>query len=251
MKKIKAVIIDDEVHAIETLQWKIDNYVPEVEVVATFDDPMEGLNYLKKNAPDILFLDIQMPMLSGFDVLEELGPRISYNVVFTTAFDQFGIQALKASALDYLLKPVQNRELKYAIEKHLKKEASKHRSLKLEGLINNVNAEKKGAVKKIALATKETIEFVKPEEIVLCTSDSNYTMVFMEDGRKKLISKTLKEFEDLLTPYGFYRTHNSHLVNLSKIKELVRGDGGYLVMKNQMKVPVSKSKKEMLLKKLQ
>ena len=122
--KIKAVILDDEMHSIETLRWKLENYCPEVEVVATFDDPQKGIEHLKKDPPDLLFLDIQMPMLNGFDVLEEMGPDLPFDVIFATAYDQFGIQAIKASALDYLLKPVQNKDLKEAIEKFVRKRAT-------------------------------------------------------------------------------------------------------------------------------
>ncbi|MCB9290339.1 MAG: response regulator transcription factor [Lewinellaceae bacterium] len=251
--KIKAVILDDEAHSIETLQWKLENYCPEVEVVATFDDAQKGLQYLKSNPPDLLFLDIQMPMLNGFDVLEELGPALSFDVIFSTAYDQFGIQAIKASALDYLLKPVQNKELKEAVEKYIRKRAAApgFREGQLQGLMENVGAEHDGKIGKVALATRESIEFVDPQEIVLCSSDSNYTMIFLSSGRKKLISRTLKEFEDLLTPFNFYRPHNSYLINLSKVKEYIRSDGGYIVMDNQMKVPVSKSRKDELLARLQ
>ena len=251
--KIKAVILDDEIHSIETLQWKLENYCPEVEVVATFDDPQKGVQHLKNNPPDLLFLDIQMPILNGFDVLEELGPDLPFDVIFATAYDQFGIQAIKASALDYLLKPVQNKDLKEAIEKFVRKRATApgFREGQFQSLMENVGAEQEGRIGKVALATRESIEFVDPQDIVLCSSDSNYTMIYLANGRKKLISKTLKEFEDLLTPFNFYRPHNSHLINLSKVKEYIRSDGGYLVMDNKMKVSVSKSRKDELLERLQ
>ena len=118
---VRTVIIDDEQHSIETLRWKLENYCPEVEVLQTFDNPAQGVAYLKQNPPNLLFLDIEMPMLNGFDVLEELGNDLAFDIIFTTAYDNFGIQAVKFSALDYLLKPVQNKELKDAIEKHLRK----------------------------------------------------------------------------------------------------------------------------------
>ena len=244
---IKAIILDDEHHSIETLQWKLENYCPEVQIVNTFNDPVEAVDYLKQNPPDLLFLDIEMPMLNGFDVIEELGENLPFNVIFTTAYDQFGIQAVKASALDYLLKPVQNRELKEAVKKHQQQTAENIRSEQMAGLLDNVKAAKKGGTTKIALATKESIEFVAPDEIIVCTSDSNYTMVYLANNRKKLISKTLKEFEELLTPFNFHRPHNSHLINLGMVREFVRGDGGYLIMKNEMKIPVSKNKREGLL----
>jgi two-component system, LytTR family, response regulator len=244
---IKAVIIDDEQHSIDTLKWKLENYCPDVAVQASFDSPAEGITYLKQNPPDLLFLDIEMPMLNGFDVLEELGRELPFDIIFITAYDNFGIQAVKFSALDYLLKPVQNRELKEAIDKHLKKAMHKVPHEQIEVLLNNIQAEKKGKVGKIALASKESIEFVDPQQIVCCEANSNYTNVYLEQGRKRVISKTLKEFEDMLSLYQFFRPHNSFLINLRRVNEFIRGDGGYIVMENKMKIPVSKNKREELM----
>lgn len=244
---IKAVIIDDETDSIDTLKWKLENYCSEVEVVASFDTPAEGVDYLKKNPPDLLFLDIEMPMLTGFDVLEELGRDISFDIIFTTAYDNFGIQAVKFSALDYLLKPVQNKELKEAIEKHLKKTNLKIPAEEIDTLLANVKESSKGKRGRIALASKESIEFVDPRDIVACEANSNYTNIYLSGGKKKVISKTLKDFEELLLPYDFFRPHNSHLINLNHVREFIRGDGGYLVMENKMKIPVSKNKREELL----
>ena len=244
---MKAVIIDDEQHSIDTLKWKLENYCPQVEIVAAFDSPSEGITYLKATPPDLLFLDIEMPMLNGFDVLEELGTNLPFDIIFVTAYDNFGIQAVKFSALDYLLKPVQNKELKEAIEKHLRKTQHKIPSEQIDLLLNNVNAEKKGKVGKIALASKESIEFVEPTEIICCEANSNYTNVHLSEGRKRVISKTLKEFEDMLSPYHFFRPHNSFLINLKGVKEFIRGDGGYMVMENKMQIPVSKNRKEELM----
>lgn len=240
---IKAVIIDDEQHSIDTLKWKLENYCPDVSIVASFDNPAEGIAYLKSNSPDLLFLDIEMPLLSGFDVLEELGGKPSFDIIFTTAYDSFGIQAVKSGALDYLLKPVQNRELKQAIDKHLAK------SVKPVPEVHDSREAGGTGVKKakVALASKESIEFVDPQDIIVCIANSNYTTVYFSDGRKRVISKTLREFEDMLVPYNFFRPHNSHLVNLKLVSEFMRGDGGYLIMQNKMKVPVSKNRKEELL----
>src|SRR6188768_3376967 len=244
---IKAVIIDDETDSIDTLKWKLENYCTNVDVIASFDSPAAGVNFLKKNPPDLLFLDIEMPLLNGFDVLEELGRNISFDIIFTTAYDNFGIQAVKFSALDYLLKPVQNKELREAIEKHLKKTNQRIPPVQIEALLNNVQAERKGKRGKIALASKESIEFVDPQEIIVCEANSNYTNVYLSEGRKRVISKTLKDFEEMLLQFDFFRPHNSHLINLGRVKEFIRGDGGYLVMENKMKIPVSKNRKEELM----
>ena len=244
---IKAVIIDDEKDSIDTLKWKLENYCPDVSVISSFEKPADGVSYLKKNPVDLLFLDIEMPMLTGFDVLEELGRDISFDIIFITAYDNFGIQAVKFSALDYLLKPVQNKELKEAIDKHLKKSQQKIPSEQIDLLLNNVQAERKGKRGRIALASKESIEFVDPNDIIVCEANSNYTNVYLVEGRKRVISKTLKDFEEMLLQFDFFRPHNSHLINLGRVKEFIRGDGGYLVMENKMKIPVSKNRKEELM----
>ena len=240
---IKAIIVDDEKHSVATLAWKIENFCPEIELVAQFTDSSEALNYIRDNQPDLLFLDIEMPRLNGFELLDELGDAINFEVIFITAYDEFGIKAVKANALDYLLKPVQNQELKASIEKYKQKKLNEPE--RESGNTANIKANR------IALATKESIEFVDPQEIISCSSDSNYTMIYLDGDRKKLISKTLKEVEQWLSPYGFFRTHHSHLVNVSHIKEYVRADGGYLLLSNNKEIPVSRNRKEDLLKMIQ
>ena len=245
---IKAVIIDDEKDSIDTLKWKLENYCPDVSVISSFEKPADGVSYLKKNPVDLLFLDIEMPMLTGFDVLEELGRDISFDIIFITAYDNFGIQAVKFSALDYLLKPVQNKELKEAIDKHLKKTQQKIPSEQIDLLLNNVQAERKGKRGRIALASKESIEFVDPNDIVVCEANSNYTNVYLVEGRKRVISKTLKDFEEMLLPYNFYRVHNSHLINLNYIKKYIRSEGGHVMLQDGTVIDISRRKKEEFLK---
>lgn len=240
---IKAIIVDDEKHSVATLAWKIENFCPEIKLVAQFTDSSEALSYIRDNQPELLFLDIEMPRLNGFELLDELGDAINFEVIFITAYDEFGIKAVKANALDYLLKPVQNQELKASIEKYKQKKLNEPD--RESGNITNIKTNR------IALATKESIEFVDPQEIISCSSDSNYTMIYLDGDRKKLISKTLKEVEQWLSPYGFFRTHHSHLVNVSHIKEYVRADGGYLLLSNNKEIPVSRNRKEDLLKMIQ
>ncbi len=244
-KVIKAVIIDDEDHSIETLEWKIRNYCSDIEILGTFSSPMEGLDFVNSNQIDLLFLDIEMPLLSGFDLLQKI-ENISFDVIFTTAYDEYGIRAIKFSALDYLLKPVEIQELENAVEKCRSKKVNSTVPAQLEVLFESLQFPR-NTNQKIALSTKESIELVNSRDIIYCESDNNYTTVYME-GRKKLISKTLKEFEELLVPHNFFRTHQSYLVNIDHIREYVRQDGGYLVMSNQKSVPVSRNKKEGVLK---
>jgi two-component system LytT family response regulator len=241
---LTTIIVDDEHSSVENLQWKLEKYCPEVEVTHTFTLPVKALDHLKKQQPDLLFLDIEMPLLNGFDVLQQLGDAVTCKVIFITAFDQFGIQAVKFNALDYLLKPVQIKELQAAVQKCVKILSGNT----VGDLTTPTLLEHQSKFGKIGLATKESIEFVNPGDIILCSSDSNYTMVYLANRRKKLISRTLKDFELTLQPFGFYRPHYSYLINIHHIQEFIRGDGGYLIMSNGMKVPVTKSRRPNLLK---
>ena len=244
---IRAIIVDDEINSIETLKWKIENFCPQVTVVETFSDPISSLEWLKANEIHLVFLDIEMPNLSGFDILEALG-EVNFDVIFTTAYDQYGIQAVKFSALDYLLKPVRNKELMDAVERYSNRQGDSTSNLQIASLLQNLKSESAtGRPEKITLATKESLELVAPHEIIYCESDSNYTMVYLSDGRKKLISRTLRDFEEMLVPFNFFRPHNSFLVNMNEVREYVKTDGGYIVLKNKQKIPVSKSKRERLM----
>ncbi len=249
--KINAVIIDDEQDSIDTLAWKLDNYCPEVHILEKFTNPLEGLEYLKNHELDLLFLDIEMPLLNGFDILQEL-EGFKFDVIFVTAYDEFGIQAIKFSALDYILKPIQIQELQEAIQKLLTKMSKGLNSNEqFEMLFKNLKLQQEGKNCLIPLSTKESIEFVEPDEIVSFESDSNYTIVHFFDGRKKMMARTLKEFDLMLAHISFFRPHHSHLVNIKHIKEYVRSDGGYIVMRNAKKIPISKSRKESFLNLMQ
>ncbi len=243
MVMIKTVLVDDEKHSIATLAWKLEKFCPDVAVVAQFTDSHEALQYLQAHPPELVFLDIEMPRLNGFEILEEFREGLPFEVIFTTAYDDFGIRAVKVNALDYLLKPIQNQELKEAVEKFKRKGAKS-----AETLFSSKKEEAAAIPDRIALATKESIEFVAPDEIILCSSDSNYTMVYLTGNRKKLISRTLKDVEEWLTPYPFFRAHNSHLVNLKHIREYIRADGGYLLLSNKMTLPVARNRKDELMK---
>ncbi len=241
---IRAILLDDEEHSLATLAWKLEKFCPNIEIVQQFNDSMEALEFIQNNPPDLLFLDIEMPRLNGFEVLEELPTPLPFEVILTTAYDEFGIRAVKANVLDYLLKPIQNQELKAAIEKYKQKKQMPSP----ETSATPSTAPTTNVPSRIALATKESIEYVLPEEIILCSSESNYTMIYLVGGRKKLISRTLKDVESWLSEHGFYRAHNSHLVNLQHIKEYVRSEGGYLVLTDGRTLPVARNRKDELLK---
>ena len=249
---IEAIIIDDEHDSIETLSWKLENYCSEVLVKEKFTDSRAGLEYLRSNEVDLVFLDIEMPKLNGFDILQELG-NLSFEVIFVTAYDEFGIKAIKFSALDYLLKPVQITELQSAIQKLIERRPFRtgdHQS-QIEVLFRNLKLQQEGKNCLIPLSTKESIEFVEPNEIASFESSSNYTMVHFVDGRKKLIAKTLKEFDLMLSDFSFIRPHHSHLVNMKQIKEYIRSDGGYLRLRNGKTIPIAKSRREYFLRTMQ
>lgn len=243
---IKAVIIDDEKHCIDNLQWQLQQYCPEVEIVAICDAGEKGLQQIQREQPQLVFLDVEMPGMSGFEMLEAL-KEINFDIIFTTAFDQYAIRAIKFGALDYLVKPIDKDELIDAVNKHLKHE--QRDSLKqLTALLSHIKKSNDLSFQKIALPTMHSYELVPLNNIIVCESNNNYTDVRLNNGQHFLISKTLKQIEDLLNMPPFFRVHNSFLVNLQYAIRYVKGEGGYLVLNNDTTVPVSRSKKEELLK---
>ncbi|MEL6559678.1 MAG: LytTR family DNA-binding domain-containing protein [Bacteroidota bacterium] len=244
-ERIKAAILDDEKPGIEMLQWNLEQYCPSIEVTDTFNDPVKALSTLKTKPPKILFLDIEMPAMNGFEFLKRFD-ELPFHVVFVTAYDQFAIRAFKVSAFDYLLKPIDKDDLIRCVNNFQKDLKKKEKSHQIELLMNAIENPAKN-LEKIALTTLEGLEFVKVDDIIRCEADDNYTNVFLSGDHKILVSKTLKEIESVLKPHAFSRVHYSHLVNLNKIKKYVKGDGGYVVMENGDSVNVSRSKKEQFL----
>lgn len=242
---IHAIIVEDEKMSRETLRRLLEKYCPEVEVVAEADGYRKGVEEIRKHHPDVIFLDIQMPDGSGFRLLEEM-EEIDFEIIFTTAFDQFAIKAIKYSALDYLLKPVIPQDLVEAVERVARKKAERNKNKNLENNLKGTEMQEERS-QKIILSTAEMIHVIDVDDIVRCESDNYYTHFFFLDGRKLLISKTLKENEDLLSPYNFIRPHKSHLVNIKYIKSYVRQDGGYILMNDGTRIPVSRRKKDKMM----
>jgi len=243
--KIRAIIIDDEQHCIETLQWQLNKYVSDLEIMVTFCSPKGALKYLERNEIDLVFLDIEMPEMNGFQFLKNC-PSVNFEVVFTTAYDEFAIKAFNASAIDYLLKPINKDLLIAAVSKvsEKKKPAILPEQIEiLYGALNN----KRPLKERIAVPTQDGLYFVKIKEILYCISDSNYTHIHLINNKKILVSRTLKEIEAMLFENQFLRIHHSHLINLQKIERYVRGDGGYVVMDDKKSLSVSRSRKETLL----
>ncbi|MEM7163065.1 MAG: LytTR family DNA-binding domain-containing protein [Bacteroidota bacterium] len=240
-KLLKAVIIDDELHCIETLEWQIENTCSNVEIIRKFESPVEGLKFLMYHEIDLLFLDIEMPMLNGFELLHAL-KEPNFGLIFTTAYDEFAIKAIKHQAIDYLLKPIDRIELKKAVE------MAWQQKTKLQEKLNDL-IKKMGIIQssKIAIPSGEGINLVYANEILRCESEDNYTYVHLVNGEKYLLSKTLKEMEQQLKDYSFIRLHQSHLVNYNFIKKYIKGSGGRVVLNEGTEIPVSRRKKAELL----
>lgn len=245
---IKTIIIDDEMHCRKTLGILLKEYCPEVEVIEQCDNGETGADAIKKFNPDLVFLDIEMPRMNGFEMLEQFS-EIPFAVVFTTGYDQYAIKAFRFSALDYLLKPIDHQELRKAVEK-VNQHIPSQLPQQLEILLQKLN-HKPSAINKIALPTMEGLQMVPVDSIISCASDRNYTALMLKGKQKIIVSRILKDIEEMLEEYSFLRIHHSYIVNLNEISKYVKGEGGYVVMTDGSSVDVSRSRKEILLQKLQ
>lgn len=243
---IKAVIVDDEPKAIQSLSWELTHFSDEIEVIKTFSNPEEAIEYLNYHTPDCLFLDIQMPTMDGFQFLGKLNNR-DFPVVITTAYNEFAIKALKHEAIDYLLKPIDSDDLDDTIKKIKKFNSKTFNSSKIEEALSNFNA--KYDQKKITINTDGKLIFLNIDDVLFVESDGNYSTIVTTDGQKLLITKKLKEVNELLPEHYFFRIHNSFIINLNKIKEFIKNDG-YVVMESGHKIPVARQRKSDFLEKL-
>jgi two-component system LytT family response regulator len=234
---MRAIIIDDEQANIENLGALLLKHCPRVNVIAAARDVDAAASLINQHQPDLLFLDIQLKDNTGFNLLKML-PEISFEVIFVTAFDCYGIQAIKFAALDYLLKPVDIDELIQAVTKAELTVKSKQNNRQIEFLVSNLKKDGTQPIK-IALPQQKEIRYISLSSIVRCEADNSYTFFYLADGDKILVSKVLKEYADLLQSNGFLRTHQSHLVNISFIKSWLKEDGGTLLLDNGDKVPIS------------
>ena len=245
---IKAIIVDDEPYSCESLATLLDRYCPNVKVADICYSGEAGLSAIREQHPQIVFLDIEMPKMNGFEMLEKI-PEINFEIIFTTSYDQYAIKAIRFSALDYLLKPVDREDLQKAVHKATH-DQSPPLPQQLEILLQQVR-QPLSMIQKIALPTLEGLQMVSVDSIISCASDSNYTIFLLKNKQKLVASRTLKEIEEMLGEYSFLRVHNSYMVNLNEINKYIKGEGGYLIMSDDSSVDVSRSRKEMLLKKLQ
>ncbi|MFO8054382.1 MAG: LytTR family DNA-binding domain-containing protein [Bacteroidales bacterium] len=241
---IQAIIIDDEKHSRVSLRSLLHEYCPQINISAEADGYKAGVESIRKNNPDLVFLDIQMPDGSGFRVLEEV-KNDDFEVIFTTAYDSFAIKAFKYSAQDYLLKPIDPVELQNAVDK-VKKLRSKNTKAGIDVLLESIH--KKDKPDKIVLSTYEGLHVVEISNIIRCRSDDYYTRFFFKDRKELLVSRTLKDFESILSEHNFIRPHKSHLINVSFIKRFLKTDGGTIELSEGTEIPVSRRKKDMVLK---
>lgn len=238
---MKVVILDDELYCVEVLQLMIEKYCPQWEIVRLFTKPEEALVYLKQSPPDILFLDIEMPGLNGFELLSELRPA-PFNVVFTTAYDRYAIKAFKFSAIDYLLKPILKQDLLDLMErlKHTAPLSSAQYDMLLEPNADNAPI----IPERIALSTAEGLQIVAVADIIHCESEGSYTHIHLNSKNKIMLSKSLGEASEVLDAPFFMRVHHSHLINLNYVERYIRGEGGEIVLRNGTRVPLARSKKQ-------
>lgn len=244
---IKAVLIDDETNNNESLNSLIGKYCPTVEVVGIATNIESGISLISETSPEIVFLDIEMPFGSGFELLNKVAP-INFAVIFVTAFDKYAINAIKYSALDYLLKPVDIQELKAAVQKAISNYEKTDLNKRVDNLLFNMTI-RKSLTHKIALPSQEGLSFENVEDIICLNASGNYTIVYTKNNQKLLVTKTLKEFEDLLPEDFFCRIHHSYIINLNHVKKYLKGRGGMIEMENGLTIEVSIRKKNEFLSK--
>lgn len=240
----RAIIIDDEPNAVGLLALRLSQNCPQVEVVASCTNSHKGVQAIIDCRPDVVFLDIEMPQLNGFQVLEAVS-GVPFSLVFVTAYDKFALKAFRYSAIDYLLKPIDTQELIQAVERVEKSRQTAPEQIDhLKGQLTNTA---KTLPDKIALPYQNGVTFVDLKDIIYCESDDNYTKFYLADGQPCLVTKPLRDIQELLEERRFLRVHRQYLVNLDHIRKFVRGEGSYLIMTNQQSIPVSRAQKDRLM----
>lgn len=247
IEMISAIIIDDEQHCINALASDISRHCPNVEITAKCNSAKEGILAIKKLKPQLVFLDVEMPWMNGFEMLE-MFDHIDFCIIFTTAYDKFAAKAFRISAVDYLLKPIDAGDLKIAVRKAEEKILSSAGTINIQNLLHNIRQPEQE--QKIALPNRDGYEFAPVNSILCCKAEGAYTKVILNNKHALLISRTLGDIEEMLPPEIFVRIHHSTVVNLNAVTHYSRTDGGYVVMNTGEKLIVSKARKDMLLEKL-
>jgi two-component system, LytTR family, response regulator len=245
---IRTVLIDDMKNSRVTLADDLKTYCPDIQIEGEADSVKSGVELIRKVKPEIVFLDIELEDGTGFDILDSFD-EINFKIIFITGLDSYGIKAIKFSALDYLLKPVDPDDLVKAISKYKESETRHDLKANVDYLLENIRGIKP-KFKRIALNSADKVNMVNIDDIIRCESQSNYTLFYLHGGEQILVTKSLKEYENLLEEYSFIRVHHSHLINLNYLKEYIKADGGYAVMTDKSTVPVSVRKRDNLFKEL-
>jgi two-component system, LytTR family, response regulator len=244
---LNAIIVDDEPHCCKTLESLLKRYCPEVSVIATCANGVDALQAIRQLNPGLVFLDVEMPKMNGFEMLEQLH-EINFHLIFVTSYDAYALRAIRFSAIDYLLKPVDREELQIAVQKVVKRmQAPLPEQLRI--ILEKIQ-HPSASSGKIALPTMEGLQLIPVRSIVSCEANDNYTTITLKNNKKIVISCTLKVIEELLEDHSFIRVHRSFVVNLDEVEKYVKADGGYLVMSDGSEILISRNKKEELLKKL-
>ena len=246
MQMLTAIIVDDENSSRNALKQKLANYCKEVIVIAECENGEEGMKQIEDRQPDIVFLDVEMPRINGFTMLLQLQNR-NFEVIFITAYDHYAIRAIRFSALDYLVKPVEVEDLKAAVVKAKQKRTGIAGNERLELLLQNLMNEKKER-QRIAIPSMEGLQFIRLDDIIYLEAQSNYTIIYLRQLPKITVSKTLKDFEELLPAATFIRIHHAYIINSDAVEKYIKGEGGQVVMKNGITLDVSKRKKSEFLK---
>ncbi|MEO8150826.1 MAG: LytTR family DNA-binding domain-containing protein [Bacteroidia bacterium] len=243
-----AIVVDNEPPHIIRLKQMLEKDFQDYKIIAECESVDEGVAAIKNLNPDLVFLDIEMPPKTGFDLLREFDEH-NFEVIFTTSYNEYAIQAIKFSALDYLLKPFSKDDLTSSLKRFESKKQKEDTKKQFENLLANLQPQP-NQQKRITLATSNGMEFYKTEEIIRCESDNSYTTFFLTEKRKVVVSKPIKDWEELLDPFNFCRVHHQHLINLLHVKKYIKGEGGIAIMSDLKEVDVSRRKKDDFLKKL-
>lgn len=241
---LQAIIIDDEPDNVKLLALQLRMYCPQVEVLAECTKSEEGLKKIIELKPNIVFLDIEMPRMNGFELLEKIG-TINFSLVFVTAYDKFAVKAFRYSAIDYLLKPIDTKELQDAIKKIENQQRIDSRQI--EHLKQQFTSNHRTLPEKLALPFQNGVTFVPVKDILYCEADDNYTKIIMNDGQSFLITKTMRDIQEVLEEREFLRVHRQYIINLNLIKKYVKGEGNYVVMNNDKSIPIARNQKDKLI----
>jgi len=245
METLKAILVDDEINSLQNLQQKLIQFCPAIKIVVTAQQPEEAILFIHHYKPDVVFLDIDMPRMNGFTMIEEL-EEVDFEIVFTTAYNHYAVDAIRISAFDYLVKPVSVKDLQLCVDRLVESRIRKTKE-RLDVLRQGLS-DSRSQEDKIAIPTADGIDLIYIKEIISIESDSNHSKLILNNGQSLSVMKPLKDMEELLLKYRFYRISTSHLINLSLVKRYVRGDAGDVIMQNGDSIPVSKRKKDEFLK---